>query len=197
MHLFSYVFHPLFIGIYGALIYFIFTPYWYDYQEIYVVFIQIIILTILIPLTLFYLLLSLGKISSFVSPSLNDRKIPLMLSILLYGLLLFKSINIVHLPELFYFFFSIILVSFTALLGLFLNLKISIHAAGISLLTFFAIGLSLATKIDMITVISILILLNGFVGSSRLFMKAHTLQELVYGFILGATSQLGLWCFWL
>jgi hypothetical protein len=197
MPIFSYIFHPLFIGVYGALIYFIFTPYWYDYQEIYVVFLQIIILTILIPVTLFYLLLSLGKISSFVSPSLNDRKIPLMLSILLNALLLFKSINVVHLPELFYFFSSIILVSFLALLGLFYKIKISIHAAGISLLTFFAIGLSITTKIDMLVLISVLILLNGFVGSSRLFMKAHTMRELTYGFLLGSISQISLWYFWL
>jgi len=197
MPFFSIVFHPLFMGVYGAILYFISTPYWYDYHEIYIIFLQILILTVLIPVTLFYLLVSLGKISSFVSPSLNDRKIPLFLSILLYSLLIYKSIDIIHLPELFYFFLGAILISILALFFLFFKIKISVHMAGISALTFFVIGLSLSTKLDMITTISILFLLNGLVGSSRLFMKAHTLSELCFGFVLGMVSQVVFWYFWL
>lgn len=197
MPVFSYVFHPLFIGVYGAILYFIFTPFWYDHQDIFIVFIQIIILTILIPITLFYFLASLGKINSFVSPSLHDRKIPLVLSMFLCGLLIYKSIDINHLPELFYFFLGILSISCMALIFLFFNVKISIHMAGMSALTFFAIGLSLMSKHDMTSTIAFLILLNGLVGSSRLFAKAHHVNEVFYGFFLGMLSQMVFWNFWL
>jgi hypothetical protein len=40
-------------------------------------------------------------------------------------------------------------------------------------------------------------LLNGFVASSRLEMKAHTYPELIIGFALGAISQLLLLILWL
>lgn len=197
MPLFSYLFHPLFIGIYGALLYFVITPYWFDYQEIYVAFLQIIILTILIPITLFYLLLSLGKITSFVSPSLQDRKIPLFISIFLYTLLLFKGVSFHHFAELFYFFASIVVMNFLAIICLFLKIKISIHAAGMSLLTFFALGMSISMGIEMISLLSLLILINGLVGSSRLFMKAHTLEEWIYGVAFGSLAQISSWYFWL
>jgi hypothetical protein len=197
MPFFSYVFHPLFIGVYGAILYFIFTPFWYDGQEIFIVLIQIIILTILIPITLFYFLASLGKINSFVSPSIHDRKIPMVLSILLCALLIYKSIDVIHLPELFYFFLGIISISCMALIFLFFNLKISIHMAGMSALTFFAIGLSLTSKHDMTATIAFLFLLNGLVGSSRLFAKAHHINEVFYGFFLGMLSQIVFWNLWL
>ena len=40
-------------------------------------------------------------------------------------------------------------------------------------------------------------LLNGFIASSRLEMKAHTYQELIIGFVLGAVPQLLLLFLWL
>lgn len=45
--------------------------------------------------------------------------------------------------------------------------------------------------------IVLLILLNGFVASSRLEMKAHTNKELIIGFVLGVIPQLLLLFLWL
>jgi acid phosphatase family membrane protein YuiD len=45
--------------------------------------------------------------------------------------------------------------------------------------------------------IAFLVLMNGFVASSRLEMKAHTPKELVIGFLLGIIPQLLLLRFWL
>jgi hypothetical protein len=67
----------------------------------------------------------------------------------------------------------------------------------ISSLTVFIIGLSLHLQIQNTFIIAFLILLNGFVASSRLEMKAHTNKELIIGFMLGAIPQLLLLVLWL
>jgi membrane-associated phospholipid phosphatase len=68
---------------------------------------------------------------------------------------------------------------------------------GIVALTFFVIGLSQYVEIPMLYTISTLILLIGFVASSRLVMKAHTFTELILGFICGALPQIIFWPLWL
>ena len=52
-------------------------------------------------------------------------------------------------------------------------------------------------QIQSMIPISILILLNGIVASSRLEMNAHTYKELVVGFFIGAIPQLLLLILWL
>jgi len=42
-----------------------------------------------------------------------------------------------------------------------------------------------------------MVLMNGFVASSRLIMKAHTPQELVIGVLLGSIPQILLLFLWL
>ncbi|MFV8368094.1 hypothetical protein [Flavobacterium sp. LB2R40] len=67
----------------------------------------------------------------------------------------------------------------------------------ISSLTIFVIGLSMHLRIQNTFIITLLILFNGFVASSRLEMKAHTYKELLIGFFLGAVPQLLLLVLWL
>jgi hypothetical protein len=45
--------------------------------------------------------------------------------------------------------------------------------------------------------IAFLVLMNGFVASSRLELNAHTPKELVIGFLLGSIPQLLLLILWL
>ena len=63
--------------------------------------------------------------------------------------------------------------------------------------TVFVIGLSIHSQTRNINLIAFLVLMNGFVVSSRLEMKAHTPKELVIGFLLGIIPQLLLLRFWL
>ena len=163
----------------------------------YLFLIQIIIITILIPISLFYLLLTLGKIDSIMVPELSQRKFPLLIQILLLVILIQKSITIDRVYELFFFFIGAIISTFLALLLLFFNKKASLHMLGISSLTTFVIGLSIYNEVNLIYTISLLVLCNGFVASSRLVMRAHTLKELIIGFLCGVIPQLILFKFWL
>jgi membrane-associated phospholipid phosphatase len=67
----------------------------------------------------------------------------------------------------------------------------------ISALNFFVIGLSIHFQINIIYTIASLVLLTGIIASSRLYMRAHTQEELTVGYLCGVVPQLCLWYFWL
>lgn len=195
--IFSYIFHPVFIPLYGTVIYFFFFRDFFVTQEIYLYSIQVLILTLLIPVLFFYLLLTIGKIDSFMVGNLSQRKIPLIVNSLLLFVLIQKGILPDRLPGLFHFFAAGLVSNLLALLFVFLKKKISLHMAGISAITCFVIGLSLYMNVQMIYTIAFMFVMNGFVASSRLYMKAHTLQELFLGILCGALPQIVFWAFWL
>ena len=128
---------------------------------------------------------------------MSQRKIPLAIQLFLMAILLFKSVTISNVPELFYFFFGGMVSTFLALFFLYVKMKVSIHMIGMSSLIAFIIGLSIHDYSNWTFLIAFLLLMNGAVGSSRLQMKAHTGKELVIGLATGLLPQLVLWRFWL
>lgn len=193
----SYLFHPLFISIYAAVIYFAATKNFYVANEIFLYLIQIVIITILIPITLFFLLLSLGKIDSIMVENLEQRKIPLLINASLLLLLIHKSITITNLPELYFFFLGGSISSIIALIAIFFHTKVSLHMIGITALTSFIYAISSSTQSDFTFTFAFFVLCIGWVASSRLALKAHTMSELTLGFFTGLIPQLFLWPFWL
>lgn len=197
MPFFSYAFHPIFISVMGALFYFFTTHGYFNYETIYLCLVQILIVTVFIPLACFYLLVSLQKIDSIMVTKVEQRKIPLFLQSLLLSTLIFKSVTITTFPELFYFYLGSILSTFLALVLALFHKKASLHMLGISSLTVFCIACCIHFQFRMQLLIAVILLLNGVVASSRLYMKAHTLFELTLGYIIGALPQLILLLFWL
>lgn len=194
---FSYLFHPIFIPVMAALFYLFFYDSYFVNQEKYFIVLQILIITVFLPILFFFLLRATGKVDSVMVSEVSQRKIPLVIQCFLIILLLRKSIPLERYPELHFFFLGVLLSTLQALGFLFFKIKASLHMVGISALTAFVIGLSLHNQINSIYTIVFLILMNGFVASSRLEMKAHTATELIIGFLLGSISQLLLWYFWL
>ena len=194
---FSYAFHPIFISVMGALFYFASTQGYFNYETMYMYIIQILIITVFIPIASFYLLVSLQKIDSIMVTKVEQRKIPLFLQSLLLSSLIFKSITIDVLPELFYFYLGSIISTFLALILALFKKKASLHMLGISSLTVFCMACSLHFQFKFPILMAALLLINGLVASSRLHMKAHTVFELVLGYTIGALPQLILLLFWL
>lgn len=194
---FSYVFHPIFIPVFATLFYFFFNDSYFTNTEKYFVFFQIVVVTILLPILFYFLLRVSGSVDSIMISDISQRKIPLVIQCFLTILLLRKSITLDRFPELHFFFLAGLLSTVMALLLLFFRIKASLHMIAISALTVFIIGLSLHNETRNIIIIAFLILMNGFVASSRLEMKAHTVKELMIGFLLGIISQLLLLKFWL
>ena len=194
---FSYIFHPIFISIYGTLFYFLVTrSYFYD-SQIYVTLIQVVILTLLLPLSIYFLFRSLGVVTSFTEATLKERQMPIAVQAILLLVLLKFSISKEITTELFYFFLGGLFSSILVLTAVILKFKASLHMIGISALIAFIYGLSSYYQLPFVNLISFCIVCIGLVASSRLYMKAHTYPELVVGIIIGRAPQLFLYRFWL
>lgn len=195
--LFSYLFHPIFIPAMATLFYLFLNGSDFVSQEKLLVFFQVVIVTVFIPVLAFLLLRATGTIDSIMVSQTSQRKIPLILHCFLIILLVRNNITIDRYPELHFFFLGTLLSTLLALILVFTNVKASLHMIAISSITVFIIGLSMHLQIQITFTIAVLMLLNGFVASSRLEMKAHTYPELIIGFALGAVSQLLLLILWL
>ena len=193
----SYIFHPLLIPFYGTIIYFIVTPRFIEPQVKTAILSALIIITFLIPIVGFFLLQNLGVVKGIHLTSVNERKLPLMIQCVLLLLVLKNVFTSYAYPELYYFFVGILFTTLSALVLVLLKFKVSLHQMAIAGITFFIIGLSIHFTINLLPVIALAILINGWVASSRLFVKAHTPIELIIGFIIGAFPQFILFSFWL
>jgi len=194
---FSYLFHPVFIPIYATLFYLFSNHSYFLNKEKYLVLLQVTVITFIIPIMFFFLLRLTGKITSIMVPELSERKFPLVIQCFLIILLVRKSITLELYPELHFFFLGALVSTLIALSLLFFNTKVSLHMMGISALAFFVFGLSLHHHNPNTLLIIFLVLMNGFVASSRLTMKAHTPKELIIGVLLGSIPQILLLLIWL
>lgn len=195
--IFSYIFHPLFTPVQACAFYFLFHLSDYQIEHITTFFWQISIITIFVPMILYYLLRYIGKIDSIMIPNIDQRKIPLIFQSFLIILLLRKSIPLEYYPELHFFFLGALFSTLFAIGLLYLKIKASLHMLAISALTVFVFGLNIHLQLGNIYLVPSLLLMNGFVASSRLVMQAHTPNELIIGLLLGAIPQLVFLFLWL
>jgi len=183
--------------VFAALFYFFLNDSYYTNPEKYFALFQIVLLTIVLPILIFFVLRTTGQVNSIMIADISQRKIPLIIQCFLTILLVRKSITLEHFPEFHFFFLGGLLSTVIALILLFFKTKASLHMIAISALTVFVIGLSIHNQNRNINWIALLILMNGLVASSRLEMKAHTPKELIIGFLSGIIPQLILMNLWL
>jgi hypothetical protein len=158
---------------------------------------QIIIITILLPVAFFYLLRTFGKVETVMLSDISQRKIPLLLQLMLFAVLIEKSITFERFPSLYFFFLGGMFSTIFTFFLLYFKCKASIHMIGISSLTVFLIGLSIHNQVNTVNTVAFFVIMNGVVASSRLVMKAHSNKELVIGFLCGILPQTVLLYFWL
>lgn len=193
----SYLFHPLLIPLFGVLFYYQITPRYFEPELIRAKSYAVIIITILIPLITFFLLKNLGVVSSVHLRKVKERKFPLMIQTLLLLVIIKMVFSTYYSPELYYFFIAVLFSSIAALLLVIFGFKVSLHQMGIAGLTMFIIALSVHFNKNILIEIGFLFFANGWVASSRLETKSHTLPELIAGFFLGVIPQLVILNFWL
>ena len=194
--IFSYIFHPIFITFYGVLLYILLSDLGINSLSI-LLLIQVIILTILLPLSIYYLLKATGHIKSFTEATINERKFPILLQATFLFILLKFSGFIDDLLPLYFFMLGGLIASIVAFMLTFANFKVSLHMIGVCSLLIFIICLSVSLNIAIIPLIALMIVIVGNVASSRLFMKSHDTTELIAGSFIGLLSQVILWQFYL
>lgn len=194
---FSYIFHPIFSSIYGTLFFFGIAKNYFNNPQIYITLIQVTILTVLMPLSMYFLFRSLGLLSSFTEASIAERRMPIAIQAILLFVLIKYSISKEMFTELYYFFLGGLLSTLVVLSAVLLKFKASLHMIGISALTGFIYELSVYYQLPFTYLIGICIICMGFVASSRLYKKAHTPIELIAGIFIGMVPQLLLFKYWL
>ncbi|MGV3461360.1 MAG: hypothetical protein ACO1N9_12995 [Flavobacterium sp.] len=196
LRVFSFLFHPLLIPSYATLLYFAATHNFFYKHEIYLIFIQVLILTILLPISLFYLLRSFGLLKSRLVNQ-KERRLPLAIYAILLLILLRHSLGLLVVPELYYYFLGCLISVIAALALAIANIKPSLHVMGICTLAMLPVGLSAYYHIQFLGLIIFLILTVGTVATARLMAGKHSLVEVALGALLGILPQVVLWFIWL
>ncbi|NNM24275.1 MAG: hypothetical protein HKO54_12065 [Flavobacteriaceae bacterium] len=193
----AYLLHPLLMPLLGACLYFAITPRFTDIEILQAKLLAVAIISLFVPIILFFLLRNLRLISSLELVNVHERKLPLMLQCLLTLLLVKTVFDPYDNPELYFFFVGVLFSSIAALMLVMFKIKISLHQMGIAGVTMFIIALSVHFKVNMLVWIGLLILANGWVASSRLHTNSHNFVEIIVGFFIGLVPQILMLNFWL
>jgi hypothetical protein len=193
----SYIFHPLLMPILGVILYYSVTPKYIDPKLVRAELFSIVIITILIPIVVFFLLKNLRVVESIYLKEVKERKFPLMIQCILLLLIIKMVFDPYDDPELYYFFVAILFSAFSALIMVFFKLKVSLHQIGVSGILIFLVGLSAHFKINLLISISFFLFVNGWVASSRLASNSHNYSELLIGLLIGIVPQIVIFNLWL
>jgi len=193
----SFVFHPLLMPFLGVLFYFFKSPRFIPIATVEAKLFSIAILTIILPILLFYLLKTINKISSFYLKTTEERIWPLILNCAILILILKRVLTSNEIPELYYFFIGILCSNFACLILALLKFKASIHMIASAGLFMFIIAIGIHFKININSYIALMCIIIGAVATARLDLKAHSVIELVIGFFIGLIPQLIVLNYWL
>ena len=193
----SYIFHPVFIPLLGVLFYFSKTPRDIPKEIIWAKFISLSILTVVLPILLYFLLRNLGKANSIFLSTAKERVYPLLLNCVIVLLILRRVLPIYEYVELYSFFMGILISTFTCLVLAFFKFKASIHLMALGGLFIFCIALSIHFSKNFNGTLALLSIITGAVTTSRLLLNAHTYRELTIGFFIGMIPQLLMVNHWL
>lgn len=192
-HIFSYLFHPLFIPTYFMLYLMKVIPFefvgisvWQLKMRLFSVF----WLTAFFPAFAVFLMWRLKLSDSIFLKTQKERIIPYVITMFFYWWMYYLSRNFSDQPKALKFFYFGIFIA-TAV-GLIINnfIKISLHAIGIGglLMAVFLVGF--LYPVNNILWVITAIALTSFVISARMIISDHTQKELIAGLTVGLVTQL-------
>lgn len=193
----SYIFHPLLMPLLGVIFYFSKTPRFIPEPVMKAKVFSITILTIILPILLYFLLKTIKKVDSLELKTSKERIIPLTLSALIIFLILKRVLSYDEIPELYYFYLGILFSTLTCLVLAILKFRASIHMIGSAGFFMFAVALSIHFKININGTMALMCIVMGGIATSRLHLKAHNNTELLIGFFVGLVPQIVLLNYWL
>lgn len=206
-HFVSFIFHPLFILVYMLGLLYLLNPYIFNEQNkkeeiIFVTY--TIVSVIVIPVVSILLMKNLNIITSLSMEDKMERVGPMIVVSIVYLWLFINFKNNTILPLV----FAAVMLgsSISVLTAFFINnfTKISLHCVGMGAMTasLFLLKFKLQygnmminvsenynIEINLYVLILISIVIAGIVGSVRLFLKAHTTEQVYSGYLLGFLSQ--------
>ncbi|WP_228852671.1 hypothetical protein [Aegicerativicinus sediminis] len=193
----SFILHPLIMPFLGVVFYFSKTPRFIPSEIILAKLISLGILTIILPILLYFLLKTFHRVTDHYLSTTKERIIPLILNSFILLLILFRVLPEEEIPELYYFFLGILTSNLSCLTLVLFRFKASIHMIGTCGLFMFMIVLAIHFQINILLTVCLMLILIGGVATSRLHMKAHNMAELIVGAAIGLIPQLILIKYWL
>jgi len=185
----STLFHPLLIPTIGLFLIFNLGGHfaYLPFEHKRAVYIIVLLSTCALPLTLIPLFLLTGIIKSVYMRERKERIFPTLATggFYLLGYFFLSKIEIV--PAFIQAFMLATIVTICIALAITFFWKISMHMIGIGGLTGALLALSLRFDLDIWIAFSCVLLISGLLGSSRLYLKAHTPLQVHAGFALGSS----------
>lgn len=193
----SYIFHPLLMPLLGVVFYFSKTPRFIPEPVMKTKLFSTVILTIVLPVLLYFLLKTVRKVKSFHLETAEERRLPLLINCIILLLILNRVFPSMEIPELHFYFLGILISTITCLALALIKCKASIHMIGASGFFMFALGVGIHFQINILGSLALLFILLGAIATSRLHLKAHTAMELIIGFFVGLMPQLIILNYWM
>lgn len=197
-HLFSYLFHPLFINAYvmGFLIFF--HPYAFaafDHRDKVFRFLNIVFNNTFLPAFSVFLMWRLKFVQSIMLRTQKDRIIPYMAAMIFYWWAWNVFRNLEDIPAMAVHF---LLGSFLAVCGAFfcnIFYKVSMHAVAMGGALMFFVLFGFHDVYGSGLYIALALLFTGLVCSSRLILSTHSAFDVWSGLLVGLLTQLVAWQF--
>jgi len=185
-HIFSTVFQPLLMPIYGIALLFVYTHFQYTYsRSFWQIMFPVFLFSFALPSISIFVMYKLKLVSDLSLSIRRERFIPYVMALLSYSFMIFHYYRI-GMPSWFLMLTvaPIIVMIFAIIITIWW--KISAHMFGVGSLVGGVMGVSyFVEQTNSSYLIMILFILSGFVGTSRLILRRHTPGQVYAGFLLG------------
>lgn len=188
--LISTVLHPIVIPTLGVLIYFIFVSQSISQKQQLLLLALVFGITYVIPVLTLIILKSLGIIRDFQVTTIRERRMPVLLMMLLFYLLGNTLASISYLRDLGLLFYGTSASLLFVYLLFAFQIKTSLHLLSMGAAVGFFLIITNVYSLPLMPIIMVFILLSGLLATSRLHLNAHNSKEVFIGFSLGFVCQL-------
>lgn len=186
----SGLFHPLFLPTYMAAFAFWMQPqesfYYAPSVQIYIL-LQVFVVSTVLPMAALLLLIWWNKVSDIMVGTRQERSLPYLINAFCLAGLYF-SFRKIGLAD--FITGSVLGALVSVMVAYLVNVKWKISAHGIGMGGAIGMVLALADEFTrpVMLPLALIILLAGWVGSSRLYLNAHTPAQVYAGYAVGLAS---------
>jgi len=188
-YLLSFLFHPLFIPFYTIVLYFYITPRFFILKNIQFLEGYLFIVSIIIPLLFFITLKYSGLFKTYLMETPRERLFFSWMMFIVYLIILNKIVKFYIFIELVPFFLGITIALVAMSICNYYQKKPSLHALALAGMMTFLVFWSYYTQVFILPILSLLVIITSLVLAARVYLKAHNMEEITCGFLIGVLSQ--------
>jgi hypothetical protein len=188
----SVIFQPLLMPLFGTILIFNLPYFQVEFlpeKAYWFVILTNSLFTFLIPLSILLMMLRFKLIGNISMNDKEERKLPVLITGMLFTINYFILRQIHLLPSLYFSFLLAGIVSLLIALAITYRWKVSMHMTGLGGLVGAIITVAYFWNIELIPLIITLFLISGLTGSARLQLNAHTPAQVYVGFLVGLAPQ--------